>query len=277
VLDALQVAALEEADELEDEAPPEGAPGFDPEHPAWHEWVEELTAMQEKIIAAAAAAGEAGCTEILWAVLDSPQARHMAGSDEGNAWDARRLVARRCCTAMDAALCGALRSGHGGIIDWLGELGARQGVPDVIRGRLPPLLPAGLWVDSLCALFGARVTGGAAPRGPFCGFWGGGSDAFDLLGRVVRAWPAEGWVFAELLHAIDYPNEVHVWPFRACVYDGELMAWLAAQGHPREWATYVRSSTAGQLLTQSAGADAFRAAVEWLAVAEWFPDVAAAD
>jgi hypothetical protein len=74
-----------------------------------------------------------------------------------------------------------------------------------------------------------------------------------------------------MLHGFDYPEDCCVWPFRACVYDGELMAWLAAQGHPRKWARYVRSSTANKLLVHAGGADALRAAVEWLAVAEWVP------
>jgi hypothetical protein len=142
--------------------------------------------LQENISAAAAAAGEAGCTEVLRAVLGSPQALYMAGSDEGDAWDSRRLVARRCCAAADAALCGALRSGHTGIIDWLRQSGARRELLDVTRGWLQPVLPAGLWVDSMCVLFGARVCGGVVPRGPSCEAPGRGG-AFPLLRRVVRA------------------------------------------------------------------------------------------
>jgi hypothetical protein len=115
------------------------------------------------------------------------------------------------------------------------------------------------WSDSLHALLGGCVCGGAHTRPP-----AEGEAAFAPLRRVLSMLGKRGSGLDVVMHLYGDDRS-----FFARVEDGELMAWLEAEDHPRAWAGGVRASVAHHLLRCAGGADALRAAVSWLAVADW--------
>jgi hypothetical protein len=222
--------------------------------PAFQAWVDELTLVQDYINYAAASAAEAGRFHQMLAVLDSPQARHLAVRDDVAPVDARGWIRGRPTAALSGML-GAIRSGSLEDVSWQ-DLGVTA--HDLHAWLLLSMaLGGGPWGDSLHALLGGRVCGGARMRPP-----AEGVDAFAPLRRVLSLWPEDGWALTKFLDACWDDS------FEVRLEDGELMAWLEAEGHPRAWAGRVSGEATRHLLSCAGGADALRAAVSWLAVAE---------
>jgi hypothetical protein len=246
-LDELQAAVLLEADVL-------GHAG-----PAHEAWVDEVSRMQDYVSCAARAAAEVGRPLHVLAVLSSRQALHLAGRDDADPLDAPGRIEGPASASLSVML-GAIRGGHledmpwscGGVNDaevylWLAQTQHSDGMA---------------WGDSLHALLGGRVCGGTCLRPP-----ARGEEAFAPLRRVLSLCGDDGWgLNMVMITCGDDPA------FSARVEDGELMAWLAAQGHPRAWAGRVKDSVAHRLLSRAGGADALQAAVGWLAVADWEVD-----
>jgi hypothetical protein len=251
-LDKLQAAALLEADAL-------GQLG-----PAHKAWVDEVSLMQDYLNFAARTAAEAGHSPHMLAVLGSRQAQRLAVEDDGGPFNARGWVEGRTSASLSAML-GAIRGGHledmpwscGGLNDheifiWLAQTQQCDGMA---------------WGDSLHALLGGRVCGGTCPRPP-----AEGQEAFAPLCRVLSLCGDNSWGLNLVIGTCGADPS-----FFARVEDGDLMAWVEAQGHPRAWAGRVRDSIAHRLLSRAGGADALRAAVSWLVIADWHFEVEEVD
>jgi hypothetical protein len=190
------------------------------------------------------------------AVLDGPQARHLANCNDFAPLDARGWIEGRASPALSGML-GAIHSGTLEGVSWR-SLGVTA--HDLSTWVMLVRQRGGMaWTDSLHALLGGRVCGGARVRPP-----AEGGDAFAALRRFLSLWPDNGWALDVMLSTCG--DEAS---FSQRLEDGALMAWLEAEGHPRAWAGYVSGEVAGRLLSCAGGADALRAAASWLAVADW--------